>query len=92
MSERISVDTKEFKAFLAENQQLIERYGKLVDRVHLLNKLNRELEEKLRLAEEKAHLFEEKIETHVQETDEILRRARATMARLMEQTDEVLSE
>jgi predicted nucleic acid-binding Zn-ribbon protein len=91
MSERISVDAKEFKAFLAENQQLVERYGKLLDRLESLKKLNGELEERLRLAQEKISIFEHKIVTDVREADETLRKARDTMSRLMEQADHVLS-
>jgi len=91
MAERVSVDAKEFKAFLAENQQLIERYGKLLDRLEALKKLNRELEDRLRLAQEKIGIFEDKIVTDVREGDETLRKARDTMTRLMEQADQILA-
>lgn len=77
---------------MSENQQLVDRYEKLLDKLSSLTKLNKDLEEKLRLAQEKITLVEQKIGVDVQHSDEILRKARATMARLMEETDRRLSE
>jgi len=48
--DRVSVGRQEFQAFLAENQELVERYQKLLDKLGSLRKLNMDLEEKLRLA------------------------------------------
>lgn len=50
MPDRVSVGRQEFQAFLAENQELVERYQKLLDKLGSLRKLNMDLEEKLRLA------------------------------------------
>jgi len=87
MRERISVDAEEFKAFLAENHQLLQRYEKLLDRATALENRNKELEEKLRLAEERQVMMENQIAGEASVADETLRKLRATMARLMERTD-----
>lgn len=87
MPERISVDAQEFKAFLAESQQLLQLYEKLLDKATALESRNRELEEKLRLAEEKQVMMENQLAGEVSVADETLRKLRATMARLMERTD-----
>jgi len=92
MSDRISVDKQEFQAFLAENHELIKRYQELLDKLGSLRKLNKDLEEKLHLAEEKLNIIEQKIGVDAQQADEILRKARAAMARLMEEAERRLSE
>ncbi len=92
MPNRVSVDRQEFQAFLAENQELVERYQKVLDKLGSLRMLNTELEEKLRRAEQRLGLLEQKAGVAVEQGDEILRKARATMARLMEETERHLSE
>lgn len=91
MSERVSVNAQEFHAFLSESQQLVERYEELLGKLSSLTTLNKDLEEKLRLAQEKITVMEQKMGGDVQQADEILRKARATMARLMGETDRRLS-
>jgi len=71
---------------------LVERYQKLLDNLGGLRKLNNNLEEKLRLAEEKLNLLEQRIGGDVQQADEVLRKARATMAKLIEETERRVSE
>lgn len=92
MSERVSVNFQEFQAFLAENHQLVERYGKLLDRVTELNKANKELGAKLRLTEEKLNMLEQRMGADIQQADGTLREARATITRLLEEADRRLSE
>lgn len=74
MSDRVSVDRKEFQAFLAENQELVERYQKLLDKLGSLRNLNKDLEEKLRLAEQKISALERKSGVEGQQGDETLRK------------------
>ena len=92
MPNRVSVDRQEFQAFLAENQELVERYQKVLDKLGSLRMLNTELEEKLRRADQRLGLLEQKAGVAVEQGDEILRKARTTMARLMEETERHLSE
>jgi predicted nucleic acid-binding Zn-ribbon protein len=92
MSERVSVNSQEFQAFLAENKQLVERYGRLLDRVTELNKANKELGAKLRLTQEKLNMLEQRMGADIQQADETLREARTTIARLLEEADRRLSE
>ena len=87
MSERISVSTKELQGFLADNQQLMERYEKMLNRLTVLDRLNKELEEKQRQTEAKLKLIEQRNEGDIQKADETLRKARATIARLIKETD-----
>jgi cell division septum initiation protein DivIVA len=92
MADRVSVDRKEFQAFLADNTELVERYQKLLEKLAGLHKLNKDLEEKLRFAEQKLDTLEQKIGVDAQQADEILRKARGTIARMIEETERRLSE
>jgi len=92
MPDRVSVDRQEFQAFLAENKQLVERYQKLVDKMNTLRALNKDLEEKLRLADEKLGSIENRLGKNVEEADETLRKARATMTHLIEEAERRLSQ
>lgn len=76
---------------MAENQQLVDRCEKLLVKVDSLSKLNKNLEDGLRTAEQKLKLTEEKVSIELKQGDETLRRARATMAKLIEETDRRLS-
>jgi len=87
LSERISVSTKELQGFLADNQQLMERYEKMLNRLTVLDRVNKELEEKQRQTEAKLKLIEQRSEGDIQKADETLRKARATIARLIRETD-----
>ena len=50
MADRVSVNRQELHAFLPENNELVKRYQKLLERLGTLRKLNEDLEEKLRFA------------------------------------------
>jgi predicted nuclease with TOPRIM domain len=82
MPDRVSIDRKEFQAFVAENRELVQRYQKLLDYQKLLEKLddlrnlNKDLEEKLRRAEQKISSLEQRAGLEVQEGDGALRKAR----------------
>lgn len=87
MPDRVSIDRKEFQAFVAENQELVQRYQKLLEKVDSIRNLNKDLEEKLRLAEQKISSLEQKAAAEVQEGDGALRKARDTMAWLIKETE-----
>jgi predicted nucleic acid-binding Zn-ribbon protein len=92
MSDRVSVDRKEFQAFVAENQELVKRYQELLDELNSLREINKDLQEKLDLAERGLDSLEKKVDVEVQAGDDRLRKARATMARLAKETERHLSE
>jgi predicted nucleic acid-binding Zn-ribbon protein len=92
MSDRVSVDRKEFQAFVAENQELVKRYQELLDKLNSLREINKDVQEKLDLAERRLDSLEKKVGVEVQAGDDRLRKARATMAQLEKETDRHLSE
>jgi predicted nucleic acid-binding Zn-ribbon protein len=92
MSDRVSVDRKEFQAFVAENQELVKRYQELLDKLNSLREINKDLQEKLDLAERRLDSLEKKAGVEVQAGDDRLRKARATMAQLEKETERHLSE
>jgi predicted nucleic acid-binding Zn-ribbon protein len=92
MSDRVSVDRKEFQAFVAENQELVKRYQELLDKLNSLREINKDLQEKLDLAERRLDSPEKKVGVEVQAGDDRLRKARATMAQLEKETERHLSE
>jgi predicted nucleic acid-binding Zn-ribbon protein len=92
MSDRVSVDRKEFQAFVAENQELVKRYQELLDKLNSLREINKDVQEKLDLAERRLDSLEKKVGPEVQAGDDRLRKARATMARLEKKTERHLSE
>ena len=87
MSERVTINRKEFEAFLTENQALIERSQKLVEKIDTLERLNRQLRDELQTSKEKIETMEANVNTSTRQTDEMLRNARETMARLMRDTE-----
>jgi predicted nucleic acid-binding Zn-ribbon protein len=92
MSDRVSVDRKEFQAFVAENQELVKRYQELLDKLNSLREINKDVQEKLDLAERRLDSLEKKVGVEVQAGDDRLRKARATMAQLEKETERHLSE
>ena len=92
MSDCVSVDRKEFQAFVAENQELVKRYQELLDKLNSLREINKDLQEKLDLAERRLDSPEKKVGVEVQAGDDRLRKARATMAQLEKETERRLSE
>lgn len=87
----MSISRQEFEAFMAENQQLVDRCEKLLVKVDSLGKLNKNLEDELRSAEQRLKLMEDKAGIELKQGDETLRKARATMAKLIEETERRLS-
>gem|GEM_PF-3578726 len=77
---------------MAENKELVDRYQGLLDKLGTLRKLNKDLEDRLRLAEQKLGSLEQKAGVSIEQADDVLRKARATMARLMEETERRVSQ
>ena len=65
----------------------MERYEKMLNRLTVLDRLNKELEEKQRQTEAKLKLIEQRSEGDIQKADETLHKARATIAQLIKETD-----
>ena len=87
MSERITVDRKEFEAFLADNQSVIDRCQQLAKRIDELEKANKQLREDLQASKAKVESLEANMGAGSREMDESLRKTRETIARLIRETD-----
>jgi len=87
MSERVTVDRKEFEAFLTDNQALLERSQKLIERIAALEKTNKQLQIELEASKEKLESLEAAMNASKSQSDESLRRARETMARLAKESE-----
>ncbi len=92
MSERVTVNRKEFEAFLAENQTIVERTQKLIEKIDSLNAMNKQLRDELQASKEKQDSAHVDLNVSVRQTDETLRSAREKMARLISETDRRISE
>jgi predicted nucleic acid-binding Zn-ribbon protein len=92
MSERVTINRKEFDAFLMENQALVERSQKLVETIDTLERLNRQLRDELQISKEKLESMEASLNVSTRQTDDTLRKARDTMARLLRETEKRVSE
>ena len=88
MSDRVTVERKEFESFLAENQKLIERSQALMDTIDRLEKENRQLREELGASTSRLQV----LESNVRQSDDLLKRARSNISRLLEEADRRLSE
>jgi predicted nucleic acid-binding Zn-ribbon protein len=91
MSERVTVDRKEFEAFLSDNQALLERSQKLIEKIDSLEKMDRQLREELKASKEKLESLEATANISKSQSDDALRRARETMARLARETEKRIS-
>jgi predicted nucleic acid-binding Zn-ribbon protein len=87
MSEKITVDRKEFESFLAENQKLIDRSQALLIEVDRLEKENMKLREEVGSSRAKLQV----LESTISESDESLKRARSSISRLIEEADKRIS-
>jgi predicted nucleic acid-binding Zn-ribbon protein len=84
--ERVTVDRKEFEAFLADNQALLERVQGLVARIDELQNQVRKLESELRVTKERKAPEVTESTADKREAEESIRLARRTIARLMEES------
>ncbi len=92
MSERVTVNRKEFEAFLAENQAIAERTQKLIEKIDSLTATNKQLRDELEALKEKQGSAQVDLNVSMRQTDETLRKAREKMARLISETDSRISE
>jgi len=92
MSERVTINRKEFEAFVSENQALVERSQKLVETIDTLERLNKQLRDELQISKEKLESMEANLNVSTRQTDDTLRKARDTMARLLRDTEKRVSE
>ena len=90
--DRVSLDRQKYETFVAENQELVQRYQKLLETLESLARLNKDLEEKLRIVEQKLDSLEQRTGLEIQRSDEVLRKARAEITRLLEETERRLSQ
>ena len=87
MSDRLTVERKEFESFLAENQKLIERSQGLMSTIDRLEKENKQLREELEAMRARHQL----LESSARQSDDSLKRARGNIARLIEEADKRIS-
>jgi predicted nucleic acid-binding Zn-ribbon protein len=92
MSERISLNRKEFEAFLEENQALVERSEKLVRKIDSLLKENRDLEKESIDVKNRLESMEGDLNVEVRQGDDAIRKARNQIARLMKETENRISQ
>ena len=83
MSDRVTVERKEFESFLAENQKLIERSQGLMSTIDRLEKENKQLREELEATRSRHQV----LESSARQSDDSLKRARSNIARLIEEAD-----
>ena len=90
MSERITVDRKEFESFLSENQKLLERYQQLMNTIDRLEKDNNGLRDELETSRAKLRALESNL-AGMRQSDDALKKARGNIVRLIEETDKRVS-
>lgn len=89
-SELVTVDRKEFEGFLSDHQALVESSQKLVERIDVLEKVNKQLRDDLKTTKEKFSILwflDATMNTSKSQTDESLRKARETTARLVKESE-----
>jgi predicted nucleic acid-binding Zn-ribbon protein len=91
MSERITVDRKEFEAFLVDNQSLMDRCQQLVKRIDEVEKVNKQLQEDLQASKAKVESLEANLGAGSRQMDDSLRKTRETITRLIRETDKRVS-
>ncbi len=87
MSDRVTVERKEFEGFLAENQKLLDRSQSLMNRIDQLENENKQLRDEVQMARAKLESIESNIANNTRQGDDALRKARETMSRLAKEAD-----
>jgi len=90
MSDRVTVERKEFESFLAENQKLIERSQALMSTIDRLEKDNKQLRDELQVSMARLRAIESNM-ADMRQSDDALKKARNNIARLIEETDKRIS-
>jgi predicted nucleic acid-binding Zn-ribbon protein len=88
MSDRVTVERKEFEGFLAENQKLLDRSQALMNRIDQLENENKQLRDELQATKTRLGSLESNFVKNTREADDSLRKARETMSRLAKEADE----
>jgi len=88
----VSVDRKEFEAFLADNQALLERVKKLVKRIDDLQQQQHQLQEELLATREREETTNAAFNVDTRQAEQSIRQARKTIAHLMEESDRRISQ
>jgi len=90
MSDRVTVERKEFESFLAENQKLIDSSQALMGTIDRLEKENKQLREELEVSRARLRALESNM-AGMRQSDDALKKARNEIARLIEETDKRVS-
>jgi len=90
MSDRVTVERKEFESFLAENQKLIDRSQALMGTIDRLEKENKQLRDELEVSKARLRAAESNM-AGMRQSDDALKKARNEVARLIEETDKRVS-
>lgn len=90
MSDRVTVERKEFEGFLAENQKLIDRSQALMSTIDRLEKNNKQLRDELEASRARLRTLESNI-ADMRQSDDALKKARANVTRLIEEADKRIS-
>ena len=88
MSDRVTVERKEFESFLT--QRLIDRSQELMNTVDKLEKENKQLRDELESLRMRLRALESGM-ADVGQSDDALKKARNSIARLIEETDKRIS-
>ena len=88
MSDRVTVERKEFESFLAENQKLIDRSQALMNTIDRLEKENKQLREELEASRARGQL----LELNAPQSGDSLKKARNDLSRLIQEADKRLSQ
>ena len=86
MSERVTIERKEFESFLAENQKLIDRSQALVGTIDRLEKDNKQLRDELEMSKARLRSLETDV-ADMRQSDDVLKKARSNIARMIEEAD-----
>jgi len=87
MSDRVTVERKEFEGFLAENQKLLDRSQALMNRIDQLENESKQLRDGLQATKARVGAIESNMVSNRRQAGESLRKARETMSRLAKEAD-----
>ena len=91
MSDRVTLERKEFEGFLAENQKLLDRSQALMNRVDQLENENNQLRDELQATKVRLGSMESNMTNNTRQADDSLKKARETMSRLAKEADKRIS-
>jgi predicted nucleic acid-binding Zn-ribbon protein len=87
MSDRVTVERKGFEGFLDENQKLLDRHQALMNRADQLWNENKQLRDGLQATKTRLGSIESNMTNNTRQADELLRKARETISRLVKEAD-----